>query len=161
MPLRAVVITISDRCARGAAVDQSGPAVIERLSELDAALVHREVVPDEIDEIRRVVGAWIGRADVIVSTGGTGAAPRDVTPEALAPLIERPLPGFGEVMRLRGFDALPTSILSRGGAGTAGATLIVWLPGSPRAVKECLGWLATAIRHACRLLRGDDVHAVP
>jgi molybdopterin adenylyltransferase len=155
---RAVVITVSDRCSRGEAEDRSGPAIIERLAELDATLVHRQVIPDELDTIRQTVTTWIGRCDVILTTGGTGLAPRDVTPEAIEPLIERSLPGFGEVMRLRGFERNPLSVLSRGGAGTAGGTLIVWLPGAPRAVTECLEWLGPGIRHACALLRGEPQH---
>lgn len=155
---RAVVITISDRCSRGEAEDRSGPAIIEQLGDLDASLVHREVVPDDPDRIRLTVRTWIDRCEVILCTGGTGIAPRDVTPEALLPLIERPLPGFGELMRMRGVERLPTAILSRGGAGTTGATLIVWLPGSPRGVKECVEWLAPSIRHACRQLRGETGH---
>lgn len=158
MSKRAVVITVSDRCSRGQAEDRSGPAIIERLAELDATLVHRQIIPDELDAIRQTVATWIGRCDVILTTGGTGPAVRDVTPEAIEPLLERRLPGFGEVMRLRGFGRMPLSILSRGGAGAAGGTLIVWLPGSPRAVRECLEWLAPAIRHACAVLRGEAAH---
>lgn len=158
MPLRAVVLTISDRCSAGSAEDRSGPAVIEQLPGFDAVLVHRETVPDDVERIRGVVRAWSARCDLLLTTGGTGIAPRDVTPEALQPLLERELPGFGEVMRLRAFERLPQSVLSRGGAGTIGAMLVVWLPGSPRAVQECLEWLAPAIRHGCRLLRDEAVH---
>lgn len=158
MQIRTAVFTISDRCARGQAEDRSGPAIIERLPDLDATLVHREVVPDEVSSIRAALQGWIGRCELIVSTGGTGIAARDVTPEAVSPLLDRPLPGFGETMRLRAFERLPTSILSRGGAGVAGSTLIVWLPGSTKAVRECLEWLEPAIRHACRQLAGDTGH---
>jgi len=158
MSSRAVVLTISDRCARGEAQDVSGPAAIEALPDLDATLVHREIIADERDRIHGAVRTWIDRCELIITTGGTGVAPRDVTPEALAPLIERPLPGFGEAMRLRAFDRAPLSIVSRGGAGIAGKTLIVWLPGAPRAVKECLEWLAPAIRHVCQFLTGAAPH---
>lgn len=158
MPLRAVVLTISDRCSAGEAEDRSGPAAIEHLARIDASLVHREIVPDEIERIRSVVQAWVNRCDLLIATGGTGLSPRDVTPEAIEPLLDRRLPGFGEVMRMRAFDRLPQSILSRGGAGSIGTTLIVWLPGAPRAVTECLDWLSPAIRHACGLLRGEKPH---
>jgi molybdopterin adenylyltransferase len=158
MSNRAVIVTISDRVSRGEAPDQSGPAILERLPALDAVAVHREVVPDEIEHIRTAATTWIDRCELLLTTGGTGIAPRDVTPEALAPLVERPLPGFGEVMRLRAFERLPTSVLSRSGAGVAGGTLLLWLPGSPRAVRECLDWLAPAIKHASAMLRGDTGH---
>lgn len=158
MQNRVVVLTISDRCAAGESADQSGPAMVEQLGALDAALVHREIVPDDIERIRAVVSAWVGRCGLILCSGGTGVAPRDVTPEAVRPLIERDLPGFGEVMRLRAFERLPMSILSRGGAGIAGQTLIVWMPGSPKAVRDCLAWLTPAIRHACQFLRGEKPH---
>jgi molybdenum cofactor synthesis domain-containing protein len=158
MRFRAAVFTVSDSRSSGAAEDRGGPAVVEKLALCEAAPVHREIVPDDAERIRAAVQAWIGRVDLIITTGGTGVALRDVTPEALAPLIEKALPGFGEVMRLNAFARTPTSVLSRGGAGTAGATLIVWLPGSPKAVTECLTWLAPAIRHACRALRGDAGH---
>lgn len=158
MTNRAVVITVSDRCAAGQAVDKSGPAIVEQLAGLDASLVHRETLPDEVPQIRRVVQAWLNRCDLILTTGGTGVALRDITPEAILPLIERPLPGFGEIMRSLGYQRTPMSILSRSGAGTTGRTLVVWLPGSPKAVQECLEWLSPAVRHACQLLRGETPH---
>lgn len=158
MTSRAVVITVSDRCSRGEATDRSGPAIIERLPDLDAQLIHREVIPDELELIRKTAHTWIGRCDILLTTGGTGVAVRDVTPEALRPLVERELPGFGEVMRMRAFEKTPTSPISRGGAGVTGQTLIVWMPGSTKAVTECLDWLAPSIRHICKLLRGEQPH---
>lgn len=155
---RAVVMTISDRCAAGQAVDRSGPVLVDQLVALDADVVHREVLPDEIERIRRAVSTWIDRCDLILTTGGTGIAERDVTPEAVSPLIQRMLPGFGEVMRLRAFDRTPMSILSRSGAGISGKTLIIWLPGAPRAVSECMEWLTPAIGHVCAFLRGERPH---
>lgn len=155
---RAVVITISDRCSTGEREDRSGPAIIELLEELEATLIHRQVVPDDAERIRDAVARWIDRCELVVTTGGTGLAPRDVTPEALDPLIERRLPGFGEAMRMPFFERQPLSIISRGGAGVAGRTLILWLPGSPAAVRECLEVLAPAIRHACGYLRGQPPH---
>jgi molybdenum cofactor synthesis domain-containing protein len=155
---RAVVITISDRCSAGQAEDRSGPAIIDQLVALDASLVHREVIPDDKDRIREAVKTWIGRCELILTTGGTGVAPRDVTPEAIVPLIERPLPGFGEAMRMQAFERTPMSVLSRGGAGITGDSLIVWLPGSVKAVTECVEWLTPAIRHACEFLRGGRPH---
>lgn len=158
MPNRAVVITVSDRCSVGEMEDRSGPAIIDMLPDLDAHLVHRETVPDEIARIQLAARPWLGRCELLVATGGTGIAERDRTPEALLPLIERPLPGFGEAMRMRAFAATPLSIVSRGGAGVTSGTLVIWLPGSPKAVRESLEALAPAIRHVCGLLRGADGH---
>ena len=158
MPNRAVVITISDRCSRGDYPDRSGPAIIELLPNLDAGLVSHEVVPDEVDRIREAVNRWLGRAEIILATGGTGIAVRDVTPEAIGPLIERPLPGFGEIMRGRSFDRTPLSIISRSGAGISQNTLVVWLPGSPKAVRECLECITPAIVHVCEFLQGLPPH---
>ena len=158
MKNRAVVLTISDRCSRGNAVDSAGPALIENLPALEAHLIHREVLPDEAVRIHDTAAVWIGRTELLLTTGGTGVAPRDVTPEALAPLVERPLPGFGEVMRMHSFAHTPLSIASRGGAGVTKRTLIVWLPGSPKAVRECIDLLAPAIRHVCQFLRGEPPH---
>lgn len=157
MPFRAVVLTISDSRSAGRAEDRSGPAIVERLSLVDSVLVHREVVPDEIEAIQQVVRTWVGRCEMILTTGGTGISDRDVTPEAMRPLVERELPGFGEAMRMKAFEKMPTSIVSRGGAGISGRTLIVWMPGSPKAAGECVGWLAGAIRHVCGVLVGVDV----
>lgn len=158
MPYRAVVLTISDSRSAGSAADRSGPAIIEQLPSLESVLVHREIVPDDPDRIRDAVKTWIGRCEIIFTTGGTGVAARDVTPEAIRPLIERALPGFGEVMRMRAFEKTPLSIVSRGGAGVANNTLMVWLPGSPAAATECIEWLAPAIRHVAAFLRGDTPH---
>lgn len=155
MPNRTVVLTISDSRSRGEARDLTGPALIEALPLFDGLLIHRQIIPDEAETIRETVRSWCGRADVIITTGGTGVAPRDVTPEAIEPLIDRPLPGFGEIMRTRAFDATPLAIVSRGGAGMSGTTLIIWLPGSLKAARECIGWLAPGMRHVCQLIRGE------
>ncbi|MBU0640121.1 MAG: MogA/MoaB family molybdenum cofactor biosynthesis protein [Planctomycetes bacterium] len=155
MANRAVVLTISDSRATAMDADRSGPAVIERLPLLDAILIHREIIPDEIDRIRAALRTWVARCDLIITSGGTGVAERDVTPEAVAPLIERHLPGFGELMRVRAFERLPLSVVSRSGAGISGKTLIIWLPGAAKACQECLEWLAPAIQHTCALLRGE------
>ncbi len=158
MSNRAVIITVSDRCSRGEAEDRSGPAALAQLARFDAVAIHRQIIPDEVAIIRGLVQGWISRCELIVCSGGTGVAPRDVTPEAILPLIERPLPGFGEAMRLRAFERTPLSIISRSGAGISGSTLIVWLPGSPGGVSECLEMLTPAIRHVCQFLRGAAPH---
>jgi len=158
MTSRAVVITISDRCSAGTSEDRSGPAIIERLADLDASLIHREIIPDERERIEGVVRQWIDRCELIVTSGGTGVALRDVTPEAILPLIEKPLPGFGEIMRTSVFERIPLSIVSRSGAGVAGRTLILWLGGSQSAAEDGLRILTPAIKHVCAFLRGAAPH---
>ncbi len=151
---RAVVLTISDTRSAGRNDDRSGPAVADRLRADGLEILAAEVIPDDRLLIESRLRHYLGRADLIVTTGGTGVGPRDVTPEAAAAVIEQPLPGFGEIMRTRTFDATPLAICSRGGAGVAGRTLIVCLPGSPRAVGQCLDLVLPAARHLVRLLAG-------
>ncbi|MCK6484854.1 MAG: MogA/MoaB family molybdenum cofactor biosynthesis protein [Phycisphaerae bacterium] len=155
---RAAVFTISDSRSAGIAADESGPVAVELLAQMGIETVHRAIVPDERTAIAQTLHAWINRVELIVTAGGTGIAPRDVTPEAVAAIIEKPLPGFGEAMRLRVFDAMPLSIVSRGGAGIAGGTLIVYLPGSPSAVRDGLQVIGPALRHVVKKLSrpGDD-----
>ncbi len=155
---RIAVITISDRCSRGEVVDRSGPEIVQRLPDMRGELAHQQIVPDEVEAIRAAVASCAKTCDIVLTTGGTGIAARDVTPEAITPLLDRTLPGFGEIMRSRAFEHQPTSVLSRGGAGVCGRALVVWLPGSPAAVRECLTWLSPAIRHAAALLAGDTAH---
>lgn len=148
----AAVVTISDSRSQGRAEDQSGPAAEAALKALGLEIASRRIVPDDAALIRQAVRDLLGRVAVIVTTGGTGLARRDVTPEALAPLIDRDIPGFGEIMRTGSFGKTPLSILSRGGAGLAGETLIVMLPGSPRAVADCLALVGPAIKHVLKIL---------
>jgi len=164
---RAVIITISDSRSAGDKPDKSGPAAEACLQELGIDAVAREVVPDESELIQNAVRRATGGAALVVTTGGTGVGPRDVTPEALRPLFDRELPGFGEIMRTGSFDKTPLSIISRGGAGVIGRCLVVMLPGSPGGVKDGLALLGPAIRHVLKILadaspdceqarRGDD-----
>src|SRR5271169_5485343 len=125
---RAAVITVSDRVHAGIYNDRSGPAARESLAALGFEVVGSEVVPDEADQITAALIRWSSRADLIVTTGGTGCAPRDVTPEATTLAIERPVPGISEKMRLAGSEHEPRSWLSRGVAGLRGGCLIVNLP---------------------------------
>lgn len=148
----AAIITISDTRSAGAGTDISGDVAAECLTELGFQISKRLIVPDEIPVITATVKQLIGSARLILTTGGTGIGPRDVTPEALRPLIERELPGFGEIMRTGTFSKTPLSILSRGGAGVAGNSLIVMLPGSPKGVRECLDLIGPAMKHAVKVL---------
>jgi molybdopterin adenylyltransferase len=156
--LRAVVITVSDRVSAGVYEDKSGPAAQTALKEYGFEISAAVVLPDEAQRITAELIAWADRADLIVTTGGTGCAPRDVTPEATMVAIERPVPGLAEKMRLSGSEVEPRSWLSRGVAGLRGACLIVNLPGSPKGVRESLEAVGTLLIHAVTLASGGDGH---
>jgi molybdopterin adenylyltransferase len=156
-------VTVSDRAAAGTYEDRSGPQIEECLREfLNATAVFEvAIVPDEQDLISATLCQFADalECDLVVTTGGTGISTRDVTPEATRAVLERELPGFGEIMRAQSFAKVRTALLSRATAGTRGRTLIVNLPGKPSAVRECLEILAPAIREGLSHLRGDDPHA--
>ena len=156
-------LTISDRASAGVYADRSGPEIEAVLREVFGPQVEflTALVPDEADLIAARLRELADTAgcDLVVTTGGTGLGPRDVTPEATRAVLERELPGFGEAMRLAALARVKTAILSRATAGTRGRTLIVNLPGKPAAVRECLETLAPAIREAVAHLRGEDPHA--
>jgi molybdopterin adenylyltransferase len=155
-------VTVSDRATAGVYEDRSGPEIERILGEVfgvDAEFV-AVTVPDEQDLISAQLRELADRrrCDLIVTTGGTGIALRDVTPEATRPVLERELPGFGEAMRMQSLIKVKTAILSRATAGTRGRALIINLPGKPAAVRECLEILVPAIREALAHLRGEDPH---
>jgi molybdenum cofactor synthesis domain-containing protein len=156
MAIRAGVLTISDKASRGERSDTSGAAIIELLATIDAQVARTQVVPDERTAIVETLQAWADsdELDVIVTTGGTGLGPRDVTPEATAEVVERPVPGLGELMRSAGLKHTPMAALSRGGAGVRGRCLIITLPGSERGVRENLSAVIDLLPHAIELLRG-------
>jgi len=153
---KAAILTVSDSCAGGEREDRSGPAAREVLTAGGFAVCEERVVPDDQDAIaRELVRLADERAlDLVFTTGGTGLGPRDVTPEATASVCERLVPGFGELMRAEGRKSTPNAMLSRGIAGLRGRTLIVNLPGSPRAVRECLEAIAGLLPHAVEMMRG-------
>jgi len=153
---RAQVITVSDRSHGGLRHDASGPLLASLLAELGFEVAPVVVVPDEVHEITSAVLQAAATADLVVTTGGTGLAPRDVTPEAVAPLLDRPVPGIVEALRLYNRDAVPTTILSRAVAGTIGASLVVTLPGSTGGVRDGVAVLAPVVGHAVAQLRGGD-----
>jgi molybdopterin adenylyltransferase len=152
-------VTLSDRASSGVYEDRSGPEIERVLSEhgFADATWERVVMADDQNSIMSTLRRLADeeRCDLILTTGGTGPAPRDVTPEATLAVIERELPGFGEVMRMQSFAKVPTAILSRSTAGTRGTTLIVNLPGNPKAIGECLPLIVPAIHEALRHLRGE------
>jgi len=156
-------ITISDRASAGVYEDRSGPEIENVLRGVFGAetLFVAVVIPDEVELIASNLRELADMADceLVVTTGGTGVGPRDVTPEATRAVLEKELPGFGEAMRMQSLAKVKTAILSRATAGTRGRCLIVNLPGKPSAVGECLEILAPAIREGLAHLRGDDPHA--
>lgn len=154
---RAAVITASNRSARGARPDTSGHLLAAQLAELGCTLDEPTVVPDDIQAIRAAVRAALaGGAAVVITTGGTGVTPTDVTPEATRPLLDREIPGIAEAIRQAARDRVPTSVLSRGLAGTVGSALVVNLPGSPGGVRDGMAVLAPILGHVLSQLRGGD-----
>lgn len=154
----AVVVTVSDSVSRGERQDRSGDTA-EALLEADFKLLPRVQIPDHEATISGTLGDLIaGETDLIITVGGTGLGPRDVTPEATRSVIEREAPGLAELIRAAGVKETPLAALSRGVAGTAGSTLIVNLPGSPKAVTENLEALLPVLGHGLRTLKGDTAH---
>ncbi len=158
------ILTISDAASRGQRVDTSGENIATLISKLDVAINARKVVPDEADQIADTFKAWSDtqRLDLILSTGGTGLAPRDVTPEATRRIIDREVPGLAELMRLESAKRNIHAILSRGIVGVRGKTLIVNLPGSPKGVVEMLEIIMPVLPHAIQIMKGvQDDHTPP
>jgi len=156
--MNVVVLVLSDRCSRGEAEDTSGPTLSRWLSERDCPGVSVHILADERDRIEAQLRQWCdqGAFDVILTCGGTGVSARDVTPEATRAVIERELPGFGEAMRAASLRHSPHAIISRAIAGLRGGTLIVNLPGSPRAAVENLAAVWAAVPHCVAKAQGDD-----
>lgn len=157
---RVAVLTVSDGVAAGVREDRSGDVAVQELHELGFDVVAREVVADDEAEIVAFVRGWAdgGEAELVVTTGGTGLGPRDVTPEAIRPILEREIPGYGELLRADGLRHTPMAVLSRSFAGTLGSALVICLPGSPKAVREGLAALAPTLPHVLELLSGKTEH---
>jgi molybdopterin adenylyltransferase len=163
--MRVAVLTISDRSAKGAREDRSGPAVAEAVARLVAGteIVERKILPDERSqiesELRRLADG--GVADLVLTTGGTGLSPRDVTPQATTAVMDHEVPGLAEAMRAATRAAFPAAVLSRQVAGIRRRTLVVNLPGSPKGAVECLEAIVPVLPHAVATLRGEAGDAHP
>lgn len=157
MKYKVAIVTISDKGFRGERVDKSGPEIKEML-EKDYIVEKMIVIPDEeeliVDTLTKLVDSE--GIDVVITTGGTGLSPRDRTPEATKRVIEREIPGFSEIMRIESFKITPFGIISRGICGTRKESIIVNLPGSPKAAKECLSFVLPALNHALSKLKGSE-----
>jgi molybdopterin adenylyltransferase len=155
--IRVGILTVSDRSAKGERQDLSGPALSDAVLEQGWDVGRTAIVADEIDSIRSILVEWSDSdgLDLILTTGGTGFAPRDVTPEATGSVIQRPAPGLAEGIRAESFKITPHALLSRGIAGIRGQTLIVNLPGSPKGAVESLYIIRSVLPHAVELLRNN------
>ena len=157
MALRLAILTISDAGSRGERVDTSGDAIAAWAAGKGYQLAGRALVPDETGRIAAAIAAWADSdsADLVLTTGGTGLTPRDVTPEATRAVLDREAPGIAEALRMTAYPRFPRAALSRGAAGVRGRTLIVNLPGSTGGVKDGLAVLNDLVEHAIELVRGE------
>ena len=155
--MKAGILTISDKGSRHEREDVSGPAVSALLSAMGAVILKYEIIPDEVEIIKTKLMEYADalHLDIVVTTGGTGVAPRDVTPDATRMVIEKEVPGMAEAMRMESLKKTPHAMISRAMAGIRGRTLIINLPGSPKAAKENLTAILKAIPHAVSKIQGD------
>jgi molybdenum cofactor synthesis domain-containing protein len=154
--IKAVVLTVSDSCATGQRDDVSGQTIVDILEQNKFDVCEKKIVADETQTITTELTYFSDKAevDVVFTTGGTGLGPRDVTPEATIAVCEKMAPGLAELMRLKSFEKTPNAVLSRGVAGIRKETLIINLPGSPKAVRECLDAILDILPHAVKMMHG-------
>jgi molybdenum cofactor synthesis domain-containing protein len=158
MKISVGLLTISDGCAVGEREDKSGQVLAEVLPTATYELVRQGIIPDDSETISATLREWSAACALILTTGGTGLGPRDVTPEATLRVLDRQAPGIAEALRADGLKHTPFAMLSRGVAGVLGKTLIVNLPGSPKGVREGMAVLLPVLNHALTLLRGEQPH---
>ena len=163
--MKAAILTLSDRCSTGEREDGSGPALKAWLEAHEVTVAHTEVIPDDGQFISEKLTEWAdsGNFDLILTTGGTGVSPRDVTPEATERVGDRLLPGFGEVMRMESLKKTANAMISRAVAGIRKNSLIINLPGSPKGATECISFVWPAVPHTVAKIQGDpkDCIAAP
>lgn len=162
-PIKAAVMTMSDAGAKGEREDTSGDRIVEFLQGIKADILERTMIPDERDQIKANLSRFADdlRVDLVLTTGGTGITPRDVTPDATAEVVDYQVPGIAEAMRTYSLQKTPFGMLSRQVVGVRGRTLIINLPGSPKAVTECLEVLQPVLPHAVDMVRGAHVDHNP
>ena len=158
MIFNAGVITVSDKGSRGERVDRSGQEIVSMLKDIGANIAYSTIIPDEKDKIKEILIDCTDRMklDLIITTGGTGVSPRDLTPDATLEVIDKKVPGMAEAMRRVSAAITPHAMISRAVVGIRGRSLIVNLPGSPKAVRENLAVILPALKHAVEKIRGDD-----
>ena len=153
--ITAAILTLSDKGAKGEREDLAGPMIREMIASIGASVEYYEIIPDDMELIKEKLTDYSKKVDLVLTTGGTGLSPRDVTPEATLEVIEKEVPGIAEAMRSAGLEKTKRSMLSRAVAGVRGTTLIINLPGSPKAVKEGLEAIMDVIPHAIEKIKGS------
>ncbi|MBC8414400.1 MogA/MoaB family molybdenum cofactor biosynthesis protein [bacterium] len=155
--IKVAILTLSDKGSKGERKDTSGPAIEKLVKKIDGKIVASEILPDEKALIKKKLVALCKKADLVLTTGGTGVSPRDVTPDATSEVIKYEIPGIAEAMRLKGLKKTPYAMISRAIAGVRGKTLIINLPGSPQAVKENLSAVLSIIPHTIEKIKGSTI----
>jgi molybdopterin adenylyltransferase len=154
--IKVAILTLSDKGSKGEREDKSGPTIERLVRKIGAAIVHSEILPDDKVKIKRKLMSLCKKADLVLTTGGTGVSPRDVTPDATKEVIDYEVPGIAEAMRAKGLKKTPYSMISRAVAGIRGKTLIINLPGSPKAVKENLAVVLPVLSHTVEKIKGSS-----